>query len=177
MVVKRRCIQYALIFADSACQPSSVGKPTFRQVRNWRHLDVKAFAADLQRSADDVNTPFNQYDSTLINQLDKHTPLRLHTAYQCTSIRSLVRPMTTSVVTLNERTDVPTSANGRVTGSLEWSISTPAQGCPRHGGKEAILPPIWARGNIFKPGGNHNTLFNITECNDPVSLFRPNGLL
>ena len=36
------------VVADCACQPSSVGKPTFRQVRNWRNLDVNAFAADLE---------------------------------------------------------------------------------------------------------------------------------
>ena len=37
-------------------------QPTFREVRNWRKLDVDAFAADLERSAkavappEDVNT-------------------------------------------------------------------------------------------------------------------------
>jgi len=45
-------------------------------------------------------------------------------------------------------------------------------------GKRRQLPPIWDGGNIFKPGGNHNTptLFNIMECYDrKFRLF--NGLL
>ena len=71
------------IVADCACQPSSGGKPTFRQVRNWRNLDVNAFAADLENSdmslspSDDINTAFSRYDSTLMGLLDKHVPLRL----------------------------------------------------------------------------------------------------
>ena len=74
---------HALIVADCACQPSSIIQPAFRQVRNWRNLDVDAFAADLERSVmavappEDVNTAFDQYDSTLINMLDKHAPMKL----------------------------------------------------------------------------------------------------
>jgi Reverse transcriptase (RNA-dependent DNA polymerase)/Endonuclease-reverse transcriptase len=71
------------VVADCACQPSSVGEPTFRQVRNWRNLDVNTFATDLENSdmsvspSGDVNTAFRQYDSTLASLLDKHAPLKL----------------------------------------------------------------------------------------------------
>jgi len=59
-------ISQCVTVTDRAYQPSSVTKPTFRQV--WRYLDIKAFAAGLEQSdmeadpSDDVNTAFNQYD-------------------------------------------------------------------------------------------------------------------
>ena len=57
-------------------------RPEFLEVQNWRNLEVNAFAADFEKSAmfvapsEDVNTAFDQYDSTLKNLLDKHAAMK-----------------------------------------------------------------------------------------------------
>jgi len=71
-------------------QPMMVSKPTIRQFQNGRHHDVNALPVDLQNSdiiTDDVNTAFNQYNSTLIDLLDKHARLRLQRISSCHSDR------------------------------------------------------------------------------------------
>ena len=52
-------------------------------IRNWRAIDINAFADDLQHSElvisppDDVADAFVCYDQTLTTLLDQHAPLRL----------------------------------------------------------------------------------------------------
>jgi len=54
-----------------------------RQVRNWRGIDIDAFAADLELSTlvvappDDIAAAFYCYNTTLLSLLNKHAPLKL----------------------------------------------------------------------------------------------------
>ena len=74
---------HAFVVADCVC-PSPLDESTsHRTVRNWRSLDIDAFAADLHMSAlvvsppEDVDAAFACYDTTLRSLLDKHAPLEL----------------------------------------------------------------------------------------------------
>ena len=73
---------HAFIVADCNCSAVSDVPPSFRQLRNWRQLDVEEFAADLVLSElvvsppDDVVSAYECYESTLRALLDKHIPLQ-----------------------------------------------------------------------------------------------------
>ena len=74
---------HSFVVADvnHPCQPCT-SESGFHLVRNWRGIDVDAFADDLQRSElvvsppDDVVDAFVCYDRTLTSLLDQHAPLR-----------------------------------------------------------------------------------------------------
>lgn len=73
---------HAFVVVDCDCTPPSDMSSNMRYVRNWRSLDVDAFAADLGCSdllltalPDDVVSAFNCYNTTLTALLDKHAPL------------------------------------------------------------------------------------------------------
>jgi len=74
---------HAFVVADCVCPPPPDESTGCRQVRNWRSLDIDAFAADLQTSdlvispPEDVVAAFACYDTTLRSLLDKHAPLEL----------------------------------------------------------------------------------------------------
>jgi len=74
---------HSFVVADvnHPCQPST-SESGFRLVRDWRGIDVDAFADDLRRSElvvsppDDVVDACVCYDQTLTSLLDQHAPLR-----------------------------------------------------------------------------------------------------
>jgi hypothetical protein len=74
---------HVFIVADCYCQtPSSSTPLNFRQVPNWRGIDIDAFAADLEQSSlvvappDDV-AAFECYITTLLELLNKYAPSKL----------------------------------------------------------------------------------------------------
>ena len=74
---------HSFVVADCDCTPPSTTSSSCRQVRNWRVLDVDAFAADLQSSelittpAEDIETGVDCYNSTQRALLDKHALVEL----------------------------------------------------------------------------------------------------
>jgi len=74
---------HAFVVADCVCPSPPDESTSHRTVRNWRSLDIDAFAADLHMSAlvvsppEDVDAAFACYDTTLRSLLDKHAPLEL----------------------------------------------------------------------------------------------------
>jgi len=76
-------LDHSFVVADCDCTPPSTTSTSYRQVRNWRVLDVDAFAADLQSSllittpAEDIETGVDCYNSTQRSLLDKHAPVEL----------------------------------------------------------------------------------------------------
>ena len=78
---------HAFVIADCFSQTPASSQAdvplNYRQVRNWRGIDIDAFAADLEQSSlvvmptDDVIAAFECYNSTLLTLLNKHAPLRL----------------------------------------------------------------------------------------------------
>ena len=74
---------HSFVVADCDHAPPSTTSTSFRPVRNWRALDVDAFAADLQSSEllatpiIDVESGIDSYNTTLRSLLDKHAPVEL----------------------------------------------------------------------------------------------------
>ena len=76
-------LDHSFVVADCDCTPPTTTSTSYCQVRNWRVLDVDAFAADLQSSeliptpAEDIETGVHCYNSTQRSLLDKHAPVEL----------------------------------------------------------------------------------------------------
>ena len=74
---------HSFVVAECDCLPTSTPSTGFRHVRNWRGLDVDAFAADLQGSElivtppADIESGIDCYNATLRAILDKHAPTEL----------------------------------------------------------------------------------------------------
>ena len=87
-IVRPLLSERAFVIADCFSQTPAASQAdaslNYRQVRNWRGIDIDAFAADLEQSnlvvmmpIDDVIAAFDYYDATLLVLLTEHAPLKL----------------------------------------------------------------------------------------------------